>query len=63
MDLKEEIPTTEKEFNVRVTSEFLQAFEGRKLGGRHPKPNLTHLQAAAEDYLVRKDYTEMVGLF
>lgn len=46
----------------KVSMDFMQAFEGRKLGKIGPKKEYgVHLQAYAEDELVRKEYKEMVS--
>lgn len=46
----------------RVGKDFMQAFQGRKLGKVGLRREYgVHLQAFAEDELVRKEYKEMVS--
>lgn len=55
----------EKQTKTGKTGTYLmRAFEARKLGKvRHKKDYGVHLEAYAEDELVRKEYKEMVSFF
>lgn len=63
-DDEEEMVDDHPEKQAKVTKigvDFLHSFENRKLGKAKSKDCAFHLQAFAEDELVRKEYKEMVS--
>lgn len=65
-DDEEELADDQPEKQPRISkgdSNFMRSFEARKLGkAKQRKEYEFHLQAYAEDELVRKEYKEMVSL-
>lgn len=45
----------------KIGADFMKAYETRRLGKTNRKPSFFHLEAFAEDELIRKEYKELVS--